>query len=69
MTAKNMEPFIAEPSDPEDTMTVNGVMKFLPAIGVGLEEETVLVLAEALKAPTMGEFTREGFVEGWKALK
>jgi len=64
-----MEPFIAEPSDPEDTMTVNGVMKFLPAIGVGLEEETVLVLAEALKAPTMGEFTREGFVEGWKALK
>ncbi|CUS14429.1 unnamed protein product [Tuber aestivum] len=57
-----------EPGDPEDTMTVNGVMKFLPAIGVGLEEETVLVLAEALRAPTMGEFAREGFVEGWKAL-
>lgn len=40
-------------------------MKYLQAIDVGLEEPTVLVIAELCKAPTMGEFARDGFVEGW----
>jgi len=44
-------------------------MKFLQSIDVGLEEPTVLVIAELLKAPTMGEFSREGFVAGWQSLK
>jgi DCN1-like protein 1/2 len=42
-------------------------MRYLQDIGIGLEEPTVLVVAELLKAPTMGEFAREGFVDGWKA--
>lgn len=42
-------------------------MRYLQDIGIGLEEPTVLVVAELLQAPTMGEFSRDGFVEGWKA--
>jgi len=43
-------------------------MRFLQAIDVGLEEPTVMLVAELLKAPTMGEFSREGFVAGWLSL-
>lgn len=43
-------------------------MKFLQTIDVGLEEATVLVVAELLKAPTMGEFSREGFIAGWTSV-
>jgi DCN1-like protein 1/2 len=43
-------------------------MSFLQAIDVGLEEPTVLVIAELLKAPTMGEFSREGFLAGWSSI-
>jgi len=56
-----------DPSDPPDTIGVNGSMRYLQALDVGLEEPTVLAVAELLKAPTMGEFSREGFIEGWKS--
>lgn len=59
---------LAEANDPQDTMGVNGSMRFLQAIGVDLAEPTVLAIAEALNAPTMGEFSREGFVAGWARL-
>jgi DCN1-like protein 1/2 len=57
-----------EPHDAPDTFGINGSMKFLQSIDVGLEEPTVLVIAERLQAPTMGEFSREGFVAGWNSL-
>lgn len=47
-------------------MGVNGCMKYLQAINVNLEEPAVLVIAELLKAPSVGEFSRQGFVDGWK---
>jgi DCN1-like protein 1/2 len=57
-----------EATDPADTMTVNGAMKYLSDIKVELDEITVLVIAEALKSPSMGEFARDDFIEGWKTL-
>jgi DCN1-like protein 1/2 len=57
-----------EPQDAPDTIGINGSIRFLQSIDVGLEEPTVLVIAERLKAPTMGEFSREGFVAGWQSL-
>ncbi|KAL7271441.1 Scaffold-type E3 ligase [Rhizina undulata] len=57
-----------DPSDPTDTIGVNGSMKFLQSIDIGLEEVTVLAIAELLSAPTMGEFSREGFLKGWTTL-
>lgn len=44
-------------------------MAYVQALGLDLEEPAVLALCEALKAPTMGEFSRTGFVEGWKNMK
>lgn len=41
-------------------------MKFLGSIEVQLDEVACLGVFEMCKCPSMGEFTREGFVEGWK---
>lgn len=41
-------------------------MKFLGNIQVQLDEVACLGVFEMCKSPSMGEFTREGFVEGWK---
>ncbi|KAF8465310.1 Cullin binding-domain-containing protein [Kalaharituber pfeilii] len=49
-------------------MNINGTMAYIEALGMSLDEPAVLVLCEALKAPTMGELSRQGFVEGWKAM-
>ncbi|KAF8538118.1 Cullin binding-domain-containing protein [Trichophaea hybrida] len=57
-----------EAGDPPDTIGVTGSMSFLQTIDVGLEEPTVLVIAELLKAPTMGEFSRDGFSAGWTSI-
>lgn len=42
-------------------------MKYFSDINIELDEAACFGIAELLKSPTMGEFTREGFVEGWKA--
>jgi DCN1-like protein 1/2 len=41
-------------------------MKFLEEIQVRLDEVVCLGIAELLKSPSMGEFTRQEFVDGWK---
>lgn len=43
-------------------------MRFLEAIEIRLDEVACLGIAELLKSPTMGEFTRTGFVDGWKSV-
>jgi len=40
-------------------------MKYLGDLGVKLDEAAVLAVLTELSAPTMGEFTREGFYNGW----
>lgn len=42
-------------------------MAYLGDITVSVEDSTFLVLAELLRAPTVGEFARAGFIEGWTA--
>jgi DCN1-like protein 1/2 len=43
-------------------------MKFLEEIQVRLDEVVCLGIAELLKSPSMGEFTRQEFVDGWKGV-
>ncbi|KAF8416677.1 Cullin binding-domain-containing protein [Terfezia claveryi] len=57
-----------ERNDPQDVINVNGTMAYIQGLGMDLEEPAVLALCEALKAPTMGEFSRNEFVEGWKNM-
>jgi DCN1-like protein 1/2 len=33
---------------------------------IGLEDASLFVALEKFKAPSIGEITRAGFVEGWK---
>jgi DCN1-like protein 1/2 len=58
-------PYVIEPEDPPDMMSIAGMMAYFEKLNLSLEDPTVLALSEALKSPTMGEFTRQGFVEGW----
>lgn len=40
-------------------------MRYLGDLGVKLDEAAVLAVITELSAPTMGELTREGFINGW----
>ncbi|BCR96835.1 DCN1 family protein [Aspergillus luchuensis] len=54
------------PEDNPDGIGIEGAMKYLGDIKVGLDEVACLGIAETLKSPSMGEFTREGFINGWR---
>ena len=41
-------------------------MRYLTDLGVKLDEVVVLAVLTELGAPTMGEFTRDGFLSGWQ---
>ena len=41
-------------------------MRYLEDLGVKLDEAVLLAVLTEISAPTMGEMTRSGFVEGWK---
>jgi len=55
-------------SDDADTINVDGTMQYLTDLGVNLENAESLVALEIVQAPTLGEITKSGFVDGWKAL-
>lgn len=57
---------VDDPKENPDTIGIEGAMKFFEGIQVRLDEVTCLAIAELLKSPSMGEFTRQGFVDGWK---
>lgn len=57
-----------DPQDNPDGIGIEGAMKFLGDIQVQLDEVACLGIAELLKSPAMGEFTREGFVNGWRSV-
>ena len=59
---------VVDKSDPDkDTVGVEGSMRYLGDLGVKLDEVVLLAVLTELSAPTMGELSRNGFVDGWKA--
>lgn len=60
--------FVDDPKESPDTIGIEGAMKYLEAIHVRLDEVACLGIAELLKSPSMGEFTRSGFLDGWKSV-
>jgi len=44
---------------------MEGAQKYFDVIGIDLEDVSVLVVSELLDAPSLGEFSREGFITGW----
>lgn len=41
-------------------------MQYLQDLHVELDDAVVMAIFDLLDAPTMGEFTKEGFVDGWQ---
>ncbi|KAL9000279.1 MAG: hypothetical protein Q9169_000996 [Polycauliona sp. 2 TL-2023] len=58
-----------DPKNEPDTIGVEGSMRYLQDLGLSLEEPVVFAILTELGAPTMGELTRSGFVDGWKRLR
>ncbi|KAF2838101.1 DUF298-domain-containing protein [Patellaria atrata CBS 101060] len=53
------------PSDSPDNINTEGMMEFLEAIKVPVEDIGMLIVSEIVKSPSMGEIARDGFVQGW----
>ncbi|KAL6709137.1 Scaffold-type E3 ligase [Coniothyrium glycines] len=49
-----------------DVVGVEGTMKYFQEIDVDVEGLESLAALEIVQAPTMGEMTRDGFVNGWQ---
>lgn len=56
-------------TDEPDTISVDGTMTYFMSLGVNLEDASMLIPMEIVQAPTVGEISKEGFVNGWKAVK
>jgi DCN1-like protein 1/2 len=56
-------------TDEPDTISVDGTMRYFESLGVNLEDASMLVPMEIIQAPTVGEISKEGFVNGWKAVQ
>ncbi|CAD6444284.1 26236c00-dad7-45a0-9524-6831cabe8e89 [Sclerotinia trifoliorum] len=56
-------------SDDVDMVGVDGTMKYFgDDLGVNLEGVEFLIPCEIIQVPSIGEMSKEGFVEGWKKL-
>ncbi|KAI4132228.1 MAG: hypothetical protein LQ347_002647, partial [Umbilicaria vellea] len=64
--SKLFDKYREEAAESPDTIGVEGSMKYLGDLAVNLDEVVVLSVLAELQAPTMGEFSREGFIQGWK---
>ncbi|KAK1485828.1 hypothetical protein CABS01_13522 [Colletotrichum abscissum] len=52
--------------DEKNTLGLDTTMAYLGDLGVNIENAELLVVMELLQAPSVGEITRKGFVDGWK---
>lgn len=55
-----------QPKDQPNIIGIDGAQKYLNDLGVGLEELVHLALYELLQSSSMGEFTRDKFIAGWR---
>jgi DCN1-like protein 1/2 len=63
--SKLFDQYRDDPKSSPDNITVDGTMNYLQALNVGLEDISSFIVSELIQCPTMGEITRDGFVNGW----
>lgn len=51
-----------------DSIGIDGTIRWCSDLEVELEDVSLLAVAYELKSPSVGEWTRSGFVDGWKRL-
>ncbi|KAL2888481.1 Defective in cullin neddylation protein 1 [Ceratocystis lukuohia] len=55
-------------SDPKDSIGIESSMTYLAeTLNVNLENAEMFVALEAVRAPSIGQITRQGFMEGWSS--
>ena len=54
-------------ADGED-ITIDGTIKLCEDLDVDPEDVVLLAVAYELKSPSMGQWSRKGWTDGWKAL-
>ena len=59
---------MAVTEEDSDEIDIEGTQEYFGALGLGLEDVLVLPLCYYLKAPSMGKFSRDGFIKGWFLL-
>ncbi|KAF2762572.1 hypothetical protein EJ05DRAFT_495451 [Pseudovirgaria hyperparasitica] len=57
-----------EPREYPDTIKIDGSMAYFQQLAVDLAGIEMLVVSELLNCPTIGEITREGFIDGWSKV-
>lgn len=65
--SKLFDKYREDAAESPDTLNMNGTMKYFQDIGVSLDGLDFLIVAELIQAPTIGEISRTGFVDGWSA--
>ncbi|ERF72323.1 hypothetical protein EPUS_06079 [Endocarpon pusillum Z07020] len=65
--SKLFDKYRDQPKDQPDRIGIEGAQKYLNDLRVGLEELVHLALCELLQPISVGEFTREKFISGWKS--
>ena len=66
---KLFDSFRDDAENEPDAVGPEGSMEYLEKLGVDPEGLEVLAVLETIQAPTMGEMSRTGFVDGWLAAK
>ncbi|TFK71230.1 defective in Cullin neddylation protein 1, partial [Pluteus cervinus] len=51
-----------------DDITIDGTIRFCEALGVDPEDVVLLAIAYELKSPRLGQWTKQGWIDGWKNL-
>lgn len=55
--------------DPDgDDINIDGTIKLCEDLSVDPEDVVLLAIAYELKSPSMGEWTRKEWVDGWKSI-
>ncbi|KAF9999136.1 hypothetical protein BGZ65_005463, partial [Modicella reniformis] len=68
VNVKQIETIFDDFKDDKDHIHIDGMEKFCYTLAVDPTDVAMLVMAWYLKAEKMCEFTRSGFIEGWKKL-
>lgn len=53
--------------DTRDALSTETAIEYLESLDINMENAEMFVVMELVQAPAVGEITRQGFVEGWKA--
>nr|POF13940.1 sorting nexin mvp1 [Quercus suber] len=65
---KTFDKYRDDPKNEPDEINAEGAQALLGELEIGLDDVGSLIFSEIVSSPTLGKFTREGFVDGWSEL-